>query len=135
VCGRAALAAALILSLLPQPERVGARLRGRANAASKRALASLLTPAVLGLTAFFALLALAHNGMYSFAAVALIAANGITLFAANSVLTAYLAGSAAGGVLRGAPPPRTPPHGPWGGPRSVGAPPLPPAPPGPVPLP
>src|SRR5262249_32660323 len=69
-CGLAALAAALILFLLPQPPRVGARLRGRANAASKRGLASLLTPTVLSLTGFFALLALAHNGMYSFAAVA-----------------------------------------------------------------
>src|SRR5262249_59337781 len=107
VCGRAALAAALILSLLPQPERVGARLRGRANAASKRGLASLLTPTVLSLTGFFALLALAHNGMYSFAAVALIAANGITLYAANSALTAYLAGSAAGGPPGAAPPPPT----------------------------
>ena len=110
VCGLAALAAALILFLLPQPPRIRARSRGRANA-SKRGLASLLTPAVLSLTGFFALLALAHNGMYSFAAVALIAANGITLFAANSVLTAYLLGSAAGVLLGGALADRTRRHG------------------------
>jgi MFS family permease len=103
VSGLMALAAALALSMLPVlPLRPEPRLAHAASVGARRGgLAGLLTPAVLSLTAFFTLLALAGSAMSNFSAVALIAANGVSLIAANAALTAYLTGAAAGVLLGG----------------------------------
>ena len=66
---------------------------------------------MLGLTAFFTLLALANSAIYSFSVVALIATHGVSFAAANVALTAYLAGSAVGVLAGGALADRTRRHG------------------------
>ena len=87
---------------MPTPPASPHRARfGRpAAGAARESVGSILTPTVLGLTAFFALLSLANSAIYSFSVVALIATHGLSFTAANAALTAYLAGSAFG-VLAG----------------------------------
>ena len=85
--------------LVPEHQRASTR-PGKSEQAANGA--GVVTPAVLALTAFFALLALAHNAMYSFSAVALIAGQGLSLGAATACLTAYLVGSAVGVLAGGA---------------------------------
>jgi MFS family permease len=60
----------------------------------------LMTPAILGLTAFFALLSLSGTGISNFSVVALTSAFGTPLSLANLALTAYLTAQAFG-VLAG----------------------------------
>jgi predicted MFS family arabinose efflux permease len=88
--------------LMPSPPSSPHRARfGRpASGAARESVGSILTPTVLGLTAFFALMSLANSAIYSFSVVALIATHGLSFTAANAALTAYLAGSALG-VLAG----------------------------------
>ena len=93
VAGLFAWAIAAIVFVVPIAQGAD-RGRSRAAAGGASQTAGILTPAVLGLTLFFTLLALAHGAMYSFSIVALIAAHGISLAAATAALTAYLAGSA-----------------------------------------
>jgi MFS family permease len=83
------------------PAAPGARHAPGAVAAAKVDAASVVTPTVLALTAFFTLLALAHSAMYTFSVVALIAGHGVSLGAANAALTAYLACAAAGVLVGG----------------------------------
>lgn len=104
--GLAGLATAGALLLTPGPAATSHRVRFASQASSAESshgTSSVLTPAVLGLTGFFTLLALANSAVNSFAVVSLIATQGISFAAANLALTAYLAGSAigvlAGGVL------------------------------------
>jgi len=61
---------------------------------------AVLTPTILGLTGFFALLSLSGSGISNFSVVALTSAFGTPLSAANVALTAYLAMQALG-VLAG----------------------------------
>jgi MFS transporter, FSR family, fosmidomycin resistance protein len=112
VCaGLLAWATAAIVFLIPdQQQSAGRRLRSKGAGGSGGA-ASVVTPAVLGLTAFFTLLALSHSAMYSFSVVALIAGQGLSLAAATAALTAYLAGSAAGVLAGGVLADRTRRHG------------------------
>jgi MFS transporter, FSR family, fosmidomycin resistance protein len=63
-------------------------------------LRSILTPTILGLTAFFALMSLSGSGISNFSVVALTSAFGTSLSAANLALTAYLTTQALG-VLAG----------------------------------
>ena len=63
-------------------------------------LTMLLTPAILGLTAFFALLSLSGSGISNFSVVALTSAFGTPLSVANLALTVYLT-TQAFGVLAG----------------------------------
>ena len=110
VAGLFAWAIAAIVFVVPIAQ--GAhheRSRSKSGGASRTA--GVLTPAVLGLTLFFTLLALAHGAMYSFSIVALIAAHGISLAAATAALTAYLAGSALGVLMGGVMADRTKRHG------------------------
>jgi MFS family permease len=74
-------------------------------------IGTILTPTVLGLTAFFALMALSSSAIYSFSVVALIATHGVSFAAANAALTAYLAGSAAGVLAGGSLADKTRRHG------------------------
>jgi MFS family permease len=98
--------------LVPVRRHIGepARTGGGAGTADTR-ITGVLTPAVLGLTAFFTLLALSHSAMYSFSIVALIAGHGVSLPAATAALTAYLAASAVGVLVGGVLADRTRRHG------------------------
>jgi MFS family permease len=71
----------------------------RATHADRRR-ARVLTPAILGLTAFFALLSLSTTGISNFSVVALMSAYAVPFSAANLALTAFLTASAFG-VLGG----------------------------------
>lgn len=97
--GLLAWATAAVVFLIPDHQRVPERAHA-SSAGATGGLTGVLTPAVLGLTGFFTLLALSNNAMFSFSVVALIASHGVSLAAATAALTAYLAGSAVG-VLAG----------------------------------
>jgi MFS transporter, FSR family, fosmidomycin resistance protein len=75
------------------------------RAAARRAAdgpprASLLSPAIVSLTAFFALLSLSSGAITTFSVVALVALYGVQLSVANAALSAYLMATAIG-VLAG----------------------------------
>jgi MFS family permease len=69
-------------------------------AAPRGGLTAILTPAILALTGFFALMSLSSSGISTFSVTALTAAYGTPLSIANLALTAYLAAQALG-VLAG----------------------------------
>ena len=64
-------------------------------------MTSILTPTILGLTGFFALMSLSGSGISNFSVVALTSAFGTSLSVANLALTAYLSAQVLG-VLVGA---------------------------------
>ncbi len=70
------------------------------SAGPKLGMTAILTPAILGLTGFFALMSLSSSGISTFSVVALTTAYGTPLSVANLALTAYLAAQALG-VLGG----------------------------------
>jgi FSR family fosmidomycin resistance protein-like MFS transporter len=95
---------AAILILLPRgaaSARHGRTMRPAAEPA-KETVGHIVTPAVLALTVFFTLLALANSAIFSFSVVALIASHEVSFAAANAALTAYLAATAVGVLLGGA---------------------------------
>ena len=63
-------------------------------------MTAILTPTIIGLTGFFALMSLSGSGISNFSVVALTSAFGTSLSVANLALTAYL-GAQALGVLAG----------------------------------
>jgi MFS family permease len=71
-----------------------------ASAGGPGGLTAVLTPTIIGLTAFFALLSLSGSGISNFSVVALGAAFGTKISVANIALTTYLAAQALG-VLAG----------------------------------
>src|SRR5258706_257167 len=73
---------------------------GRRAAERNNGLTSILTPTILGLTGFFALMSLSGSGISNFSVVALTSAFGTSLSVANLALTAYLSAQALG-VLAG----------------------------------
>jgi MFS family permease len=109
--GLLAWATAAVVFLIPDQQQADTRARAGNAAGAAASTASVLSPAVLALTGFFTLLALAHGAMYSFSVVALIAGHGVSLAVATAALTAYLAGSAAGVLAGGALADRTRRHG------------------------
>jgi MFS family permease len=106
-----AWAVAALVFLIPDQQRARRDERARSNGGGGGASVNVFTPAVLGLTVFFTLLALSHSAMYSFAIVALLAGHGVTLTVATAAVTAYLAGSAVGVLLGGPVADRTRRHG------------------------
>ncbi|MBO0712970.1 MAG: MFS transporter, partial [Acetobacteraceae bacterium] len=72
---------------------------------------ALMTPAVVSLTAFFALLSLSTGGINAFAVTAFTRAYGLSLSAANLALTAFLLTSAFGVLAGGLIADRTRRHG------------------------
>jgi MFS family permease len=64
-------------------------------------MTSILTPTILGLTGFFALMSLSGSGISNFSVVALTSAFGTSLSVANLALTAYLSAQALGVLLGG----------------------------------
>ena len=102
----AGLLGPLVAVLLLVPSQQASATRGRTTSCAaqpeRERIASILTPAVLALTVFFALLALANSAIFSFSVVALIAAHEVSFAAANAALTSYLAATAVGVLLGGA---------------------------------
>ena len=88
--------AALIIAATCVPEASSSSAGSRGPGS----LASVMTPAILGLTLFFTLLSLSTGGINSFSVVALIDGYGTAFSTANMALTAFL-GAAAAGVLAG----------------------------------
>src|SRR6266567_2664644 len=80
------------------PARSGAHsaVAGRGNG-----MTSILTPTILGLTGFFALMSLSGSGISNFSVVALTSAFGTSLSVANLALTAYLSAQALGVLVGG----------------------------------
>jgi MFS family permease len=68
---------------------------------SRDGLFSILTPAIIGLTGFFALMSLSGSGISNFSVVALTSAFGTSLSVANLALTAYLSAQALGVLVGG----------------------------------
>src|SRR4051794_14239095 len=101
--GALAIVVALPLALARGVEETGApaaALTSAASAAPKRGLTAILTPGILALTGFFALMSLSGSGISNFSVVALNTAFDTPLSIANLALTAYLAAQALG-VLAG----------------------------------
>lgn len=99
---------AVLLYVLGTPDAGGAT-NGATTTASSRA--SVLTPSMLILTAFFMLLSLSSSGIGSFGVVALMAGYGSSFSAANIALTAFLGASAVGVLAGGLLADRTARHG------------------------
>ncbi|HEY4042658.1 MAG TPA: MFS transporter, partial [Rhodopila sp.] len=74
-------------------------------------LRQLLTPAVIGLVAFFALLSLSSGALTNYSAAALVSVYGFSLSAANLALSAFLFASATGVLAGGLIADRTQRHG------------------------
>jgi MFS family permease len=101
--GGVALAVALALSLVRRVDSTALRKEGvQADHAVNRGndRISVLTPSILALTGFFALLSLSGTGISNFSVVALTSAFGTPLSIANLALTGYLMAQAFG-VLAG----------------------------------
>jgi len=104
----AALIAAGILALVVALPLVIARgvdaevapLHPAPTVGARGGMTSILTPTILGLTGFFALMSLSGSGISNFSVVALTSAFGTSLSVANIALTAYLTAQALG-VLAG----------------------------------
>jgi len=67
----------------------------------RQGMASILTPTIIGLTGFFALLSLSGSGISNFSVVALGSAFGTPFSVANVALTVYLSAQAIGVLLGG----------------------------------
>jgi MFS transporter, FSR family, fosmidomycin resistance protein len=103
---------AAVVFLIPGHHQSSERAKpGGSTRSGGSGFAGVLTPTVLGLTAFFTLLALSHSAMYSFSIVALMAGHGVSLPAATAALTAYLAASALGVLVGGVVADKTRRHG------------------------
>ncbi len=103
--GVVALAVAVPLGLARGVDSAGGRLHSAQLAAGGGStwggLTAILTPTILGLTGFFALLSLSGSGITNFSVVALTSAFGTPLSAANLALTAYLSAQALGVLVGG----------------------------------
>ncbi|WP_237213540.1 MFS transporter [Falsiroseomonas oryziterrae] len=100
-----AFAAAAYVWLACPPDTIAPKRKARPDAPR------ILSPAILGLTGFFVLIALSIGGLNGFAVAALVAGPGLTLGTASAALTAFLVGSALGVLLGGKLADRTARHG------------------------
>jgi MFS family permease len=107
VAGAIGPLAALMIAATRVPETSSSSAGNRGPGS----LASVLTPAILGLTLFFTLLSLSTGGINSFSVVALIEGYGTAFSTANIALTAFLGASAAGVLAGGVLADRTRRHG------------------------
>jgi FSR family fosmidomycin resistance protein-like MFS transporter len=85
--------------------------RSGPEAAQHIPMRKLLTPSVLGLVGFFALLSLSSGALTNYSAVALVTVYGISLSSANLALSAFLFASAVGVLAGGVVADRTRRHG------------------------
>ncbi len=88
-----------------------AAARSPASSAGHIPLKQLLTPTVIGLVGFFALLSLSTGALTNYSAVALVSIYGVSLSAANLALSAFLFTSAIGVLAGGIIADRTRRHG------------------------
>jgi MFS family permease len=109
VAGAIGLAVALLLLIAGIPD-AGAR-HAQATGRPAAPKTSILTPALIVLTAFFTLLGLSNAGISSFGVVALMSGYGTSFSTANLALTAYLGASAVGVLAGGFLADRTERHG------------------------
>src|SRR5262249_55162940 len=107
--GAIGVAVALLLLLAGIPG-AGAR-HARAMGPAAPPQASILTPALIVLTAFFTLLGLSSAGISNFGVVALMSGYGTSFSTANIALTAFLGASAVGVLAGGLLADRTERHG------------------------
>jgi len=94
------LVTAAIFVLVPQLDARSSAATRKASGAAPVPLRAILTPTVIGLTIFFAILNLSTSALQNFSSLALIKLYHIPLAAATACLTAYLIGVAVG-VLGG----------------------------------
>src|SRR3954470_11041571 len=103
------IAVAVPLALAGWLDRTAAE---RSPAAAKHIpLKQLLTPTVIGLVGFFALLSLSSGALTSYSAVALVSVYGVSLSSANVALSAFLFATAFGVLAGGVIADRTRRHG------------------------
>jgi FSR family fosmidomycin resistance protein-like MFS transporter len=95
------VAAVLILARGVGDEQVRAPAPTFTPGKSRDGVFSILTPTILGLTAFFSLMSLSGSGISNFSVVALNHAFGTSLSVANLALTAYLSFQAFGVLVGG----------------------------------
>ncbi len=100
VAGALGIAAAVPLLFATDLDRRHAPAHAEAAAPAKIGMRALMTPAILTLTLWFALLSLSTSGLQNFSIVALNTLYGIPLGFASAALTLFLVGSALG-VLAG----------------------------------
>ena len=105
-----ALVALLLLARWGSPDAGGRHARGR-RVAPLPPKTSILTPALIVLTAFFTLLGLSNAGIGNFGVVALMSGYGASFSTANIALTAFLGASAVGVLAGGFLADRTERHG------------------------
>jgi MFS family permease len=108
--GGLGLVVAVPLALAGWLDRTAAG-RTPASAAEHIPLKQLLTPTVIGLVGFFALLSLSSGALTNYSAVALVSAYGVSLSSANLALSAFLFASAVGVLAGGVIADRTQRHG------------------------
>ncbi len=114
VAGAVGPLAALFIGLVRVPATHDRSVAGSGAGnlgAGAGSLASVATPAIFGLMAFFTLLSLSNGGINSFSVVALMSAYGVTFATANVALTSFLAAGAAGVLAGGLLADRTTRHG------------------------
>ncbi|HLZ02964.1 MAG TPA: MFS transporter [Bradyrhizobium sp.] len=109
VVGAIGISVALLLLILGIPD-AGAKHRA-AGAGAGVSKQSVLTPALMVLTAFFTLLGLSNAGIANFGVVALMGGFGTSFSIANIALTSYLGASAVGVLAGGFLADRTQRHG------------------------
>jgi MFS family permease len=95
------VAVPLLLAKGVDSRLVPAHIGARTDPARRDGLFSILTPAIIGLTGFFALMSLSGSGISNFSVVALTSAFGTSLSVANLALTAYLSFQALGVLVGG----------------------------------
>ncbi|MFZ4406119.1 MAG: MFS transporter [Paracraurococcus sp.] len=105
--GALAAAAAIPLALAADPAPAPRAVKAKPVAAG----GSVLTPAVIMLTAFFALLSLSLGGVQNFSVAALVNGRGVDFAAANVALSAFMLLSAFGVLAGGVVADRTTRHG------------------------
>jgi MFS family permease len=108
--GIAGLVVAVPLAMAGWLDRYAAS-RAPSEATQPVSLRQLLSPAVLGLVGFFALLSLSSGALTNYSAVALVTVYGLSLSSANLALSAFLFASAVGVLAGGVIADRTRRHG------------------------
>jgi MFS family permease len=109
VAGAMGMLGALLIAATPLPRASNATSTERV--ATSASLASVVTPAILALAAFFTLLALSTGGISSFGVAALVTGYGVSASSANIALTTFLGASAIGVLVGGQLADRTARHG------------------------
>lgn len=101
---------AVLLACSPSLEQRGSRAARKAQGGRQVRMREILSPAIINLMCFFALLSLSTSGIQSFSIVAFMRLYHIPLAFASAALTAFLVGVAIGVLFGGVLADRTPRH-------------------------